>query len=112
MRRDVGLLVAGGLVVVLALAFFVSPLASSSPDGLNKVANEQGLDETVESHAFEDGPVAGYSVRGIEDERVSRGLAGAIGVLLTFGIGTVVFALIRLKRGKHSSDTAPAESGR
>ena len=39
-RRNLLLFVIGGLIVTLGLAFFVSPLASSSPDGLEKVFAE------------------------------------------------------------------------
>ena len=37
-RKNLVLFLVGGLLVTLGLAFFVSPLASSSPDGLEKVA--------------------------------------------------------------------------
>ncbi len=43
-RKALWLFVVGGLLVALALAFFVSPYASSSPDGLNKVAEDKGFD--------------------------------------------------------------------
>ena len=37
-----------GLAVALAFAFFVSPLASSEPDGLERVAIDQGFEEQAE----------------------------------------------------------------
>lgn len=88
----------GGLLVALSLAFLVSPLASTEPDGLNKVAADNGFDHVARDHAFENGPLAGYSVNGVESERLSKGLSGVIGVILTFGIGTILFAGIRLLR--------------
>lgn len=87
-----------GLLVAIALALFVSPFASSSPDGLEKVSIDQGFDDTAEDHALSDSPVADYGVQGVGDERVSTGLAGLIGVLLTFGIGAGLFGLLRRRR--------------
>ncbi len=92
----IGLFVAGGLLVALLLAFFVSPWASSSPDGLEKVSADEGIDAGVEPHPLEDGPLADYAVEGVDDPRISTGLAGVIGVVVTFGLGLGLFALVRL----------------
>jgi cobalt/nickel transport protein len=56
------LFVAGGLLVAIGLAMLVSGLASSSPDGLNKVAEDHGLAANASQHLFENGPLAGYAV--------------------------------------------------
>jgi hypothetical protein len=99
--------VAIGLVVALALAFFVSPEASSKPDGLNKVAIDQGFSDQEKSHASEDSPLAGYGVRGVGDDRLSTGLSGVIGVGVTFAlVGGVVFVVRRSRRRP-----APAAEG-
>ena len=63
---------AAGLVVVLALAFLVSPQASSQPDGLNRVAIDEGFDDTEEVHALDGLPTAGYSVRGVATTRSAQ----------------------------------------
>jgi cobalt/nickel transport protein len=89
------LFVVAGLLVATGLALFVSPLASSEPDGLERVAENAGFASTADDHALENGPVADYSVRGIDDERWSTAVSGLIGVLITFGIGLGVFALLR-----------------
>lgn len=86
-----------GLALCLILAFFVSPLASNSPDGLEKVAGDQGFLETADDHQLAEGPLAGYGVRGVSGERLSTGVAGVVGVLLTFGIGLVIFKAVRPK---------------
>jgi hypothetical protein len=99
-RRNVVLFVVGGLLVALGLAFFVSPFASTSPDGLNRVAIDKGFDSTQRGHSLDDGPLAGYGVRGVEDQRVSRGLAGVIGVAITFGIAMILFGLLRWNRDR------------
>jgi hypothetical protein len=91
-----GILVATGLLLL-------SPLASSEPDGLEKVASENGFAESAEGHALQDGPLAGYSVKGINDERWSNALSGLIGMLITFGVGLAVFALLRATRRRPGS---------
>lgn len=96
------LFVVGGLVVVLGLAFFVSPLASESPDGLERVSIDEGFAETAEEHPLDDGPLADYGVEGVEDEGLSTGLAGVIGVAITFGIGMILFGVLRLLRARRS----------
>jgi hypothetical protein len=88
----------GGLLVALALAGVVSSFASGSPDGLNKVAEDQGFADTEEDHPLGDSPLEGYGVRGVEDDRISTGLAGLIGVLITFLVGLALFALVRRRR--------------
>jgi PDGLE domain len=88
----------GGLLVAAGLALFVGGFASSSPDGLNKVAEDHGFAATAKKHLFENGPLAGYTVRGIDDQRLSTGVSGLIGVLVTFGLGLALFALVRAMR--------------
>lgn len=105
-RKNLVLFVVGGLIVTLGLAFFVSPLASSSPDGLNKVAIDKGFSGTEKDHTLADGPLAGYGVKGVEDEKLSTGLAGIIGVVVTFGIGMVLFGLLRTVRARRAARAA------
>jgi PDGLE domain len=88
----------GGLLVAAGLALFVSGFASSSPDGLEKVAGDKGFLQTARDHLVADGPLAGYTVRGIDDQRLSTGVSGLIGVLVTFGVGLALFALLRAVR--------------
>ena len=92
-RKSLTLFLVGGLLVVLGLAFFVSPLASSSPDGLEKVARDQGFAGSADEHAFGDTPLADYG----GDDGVSTGVAGVIGVVITFGAAMILFGLIRVQ---------------
>jgi hypothetical protein len=96
-RKNLVLFVLGGLLVTVGLAFFVSPFASGSPDGLEKVSIDEGFADSAEDHTFADGPLADYGVEGVEDEGLSTGLSGIIGVVLTFGVGMIVFGLIRVQ---------------
>jgi len=72
------------LAVAIGLATAASPFASSSPDGLEKVATEEGF---IEQGAQEDSPVPEYAFPGVDDPRVATGLAGFAGTLLVFGMG-------------------------
>ena len=64
-----------GFIVSLFLAGVVSFYASSSPDGLEKVAEDIGFIETAKDHSNVDGALAGYEVKAIENERASVGVA-------------------------------------
>ena len=52
-----------GVAVAVALVFLVAPNANPNPDGLEKVAADNGLD-TRAAHALADGPLAEYGVPG------------------------------------------------
>ena len=52
----------------------------------------------VETHALAGGPLADYGVEGVDNARVSTGLAGLIGVAVTFAVGFGVFAVIKRVR--------------
>ena len=95
-RIGLGAFIAAGLVVAYVLAFAVSPEASSEPDGLNKVAIDKGFNRAERPHALEEeSPTAGYAVEGVDNERLSTGLAGLIGVTVTFAFAGGLFLLVR-----------------
>jgi cobalt/nickel transport system permease protein len=99
----------GGLLVAVGLGLFVSGFASAAPDGLNKVAEDKGFAAKARQHLFEHGPLAGYAVKGVENQRLSKGLSGLIGVLVTFGVGLALFALMRAMRaGRDRSEPTRA----
>ncbi|MFI1225671.1 MULTISPECIES: energy-coupling factor ABC transporter permease [unclassified Streptomyces] len=87
-----------GLVSAFLLAGVVSFYASADPDGLEKVAADQGIDEKAEEHGAADSPLADYGVGDIADARLSGGLAGVIGVSATVVVGTGVFWAVRRRR--------------
>ena len=84
-----------GSVLALIVAGVLSGFAASDPDGLERTAIDEGFDETVEEHALADSPLADYAVAGVEDERLSTGLAGVIGVALTALVAGGLFYGIR-----------------
>jgi len=84
-----------GLLVSLVIAGFLSFYASSHPDGLEKVAADQGLDVTAVDSANADSSLADYGVAGVNDERVSGFLGGAIGVAITALAGAGLYIWVR-----------------
>lgn len=84
-----------GLLVSFLVAGFFSFYSSSQPDGLQKATAEQGLDLTVVDSANADSSLANYGVAGIENERLSGFLGGAIGVAVVGIAGTGIYFWVR-----------------
>jgi cobalt/nickel transport system permease protein len=97
-----------GIAVAVTLALLISPYASSSPDGLEKVATDQGIDMSVRDHPMADSPLADYSVQGVHNSKISTGLAGVAGVGATFGLGMGLFAVVRFSRRGRDAQSAMA----
>jgi cobalt/nickel transport protein len=81
-----------GIVVALAVVFVLAPAASSDPDGLDRVGEDEGFAEQAEEPRYEWLP--DYTIPGIDDEYWSTVLAGAAGVGIIFvavwGLGFVL----------------------
>ena len=88
-----------GFIASLFLAGVVSFYASSHPDGLEKVAEDLGFIETAKENTNADSVLADYGVKGVDNERLSVGAAGVIGVIATGVISTGLFMLVRRKPG-------------
>ncbi|HEX6888856.1 MAG TPA: PDGLE domain-containing protein [Candidatus Nanopelagicales bacterium] len=99
-RRSVWIVIGVGLTVSLLLAGVVSYYASSSPDGLNKVAEDLGFASDAKDSATSSSPLAGYEASGVEHDRLAVGLAGVAGVLLTAALAFGLFLWLgRRNRG-------------
>jgi hypothetical protein len=85
-----GLVIAGLVVVVLV------PLASRDPDGLERVAQDQGFIGTARDALYS--IIPDYTVPGVEGT-MSTVLAGLIGVALVFGVMFVLGRLLARRRG-------------
>ncbi|MFH8985051.1 energy-coupling factor ABC transporter permease [Streptomyces varsoviensis] len=95
-----------GLVAALALAGFGSYYASASPDGLEKVAHDKGIDRKTEDHAAKDSPLADYQVKDVSNVRLAGGLAGVIGVGATLVVGTGVAWTVHRRRTRSTAAEA------
>ncbi len=71
-----------GLALAAVVVVILGPLASSDPDGLERVAIDAGFAEQGSGAAFEILP--DYSVPGLGDGPLSLIAAGLIGVLVIF----------------------------
>jgi len=86
-----------GLIACLAVAC-LSPLASSSPDGLERVAEDKGFIALAQEAPFQ--VIADYAFPGIGSETMATILAGLIGTVILFGVVYGVAWLVRSKRKK------------
>ncbi len=73
----------GGLLIAAAVVIILAPLASSDPDGLERVAIDKGFIEQGQGAPFELLP--DYSVPFLGDGTISLIVAGLVGVVLLFG---------------------------
>lgn len=87
-----------GLVVSVALAIFVSPFASSSPDGLERVAEDKGFLSVSSGKEIFKSPLPDYSVSFIKNEKISTSVAGMFGTLLTFSAAFAIGRLIKSRK--------------
>jgi hypothetical protein len=91
-----------GLLLALAVAL-LSPLASPHPDGLERVAEDQGFLDRAEEAPYE--AIPGYLFPGIENEAAATVLAGVVGTLVLFGLGYGLAWLLR-RRSHHAAPDA------
>lgn len=84
------------LLFSLFLAVFLSPLASSAPDGLEKVAEELGFGEQVIEPLFQS-PIPDYTFPGVDNEILATSLSGLLGTLITFGVAYGLSRLAKLR---------------
>jgi cobalt/nickel transport system permease protein/cobalt/nickel transport protein len=92
------------LLVSLLVAGVASYYASAHPDGLEHVAEQTGFIDSAEDSATADSPLADYQTSGIDDARLSGGVAGVIGVLVMLLLSTGLFWLIRRREPADSRD--------
>ena len=85
-----------GLLLALIVALF-SPFASPYPDGLERVAEDQGFIEQAEDAAYEIMP--DYAFPGIANEATATRLAGVLGTLIVFGLSLGLAWLLRWRSG-------------
>lgn len=105
--RSLVLFVITGLAAALLLVFLVAPHASSAPDGLEKVAADQHLDTGQQVSPSANSPLADYAVRGVHDSALSTGVAGAVGVGVTFALSFGLVVVLRHRRARPTAASAP-----
>lgn len=101
MRRYQTLILAG-LVIAGVVAVSSAWLASGSPDGLERVAEDQAFIDAAEEPSYKVLP--DYTVPGISHEQLSTALAGVIGVAV---VAAVCLGAGYLLRARRSTRTDP-----
>jgi hypothetical protein len=94
----------GIAVVALLLAGVVSYYASANPDGLEYVAGKTGFLDSASEHGAADGPLADYGTKGVDNDRLSGGLAGVIGTVVVLVLAGGLALVVR--RRSANSDEA------
>ncbi len=100
-------LLGAGLALALLVVVVLAPRASSDPDGLERVAADEGFAERARDAPFE--LLSDYRVPGVEGETASTILAGAIGVAAVAAV-TLLAARALRARSARARDRA-ASSG-
>jgi len=98
-------LLAWGILVAFVLVL-LAPLASSLPDGLERVAEDHGFAERAS--ALTAAPLPDYSVPGVGQASLSTVLAGLAGVVAVF---LLTLAAGRLLCGRGRAEAAAAGRG-
>ncbi|MBG6098644.1 PDGLE domain-containing protein [Nocardioides luteus] len=93
----------GIAVVALLLAGVVSYYASAHPDGLEYVAGKTGFLDSASDHGAADGPLADYGTKGVDNERLSGGLAGVIGTVVVLVLAGGLALVVR-RRAANSDE--------
>ena len=86
-----------GFFIAAAIAVFLSPMASSHPDGLEKVAEDKNFLQAAEDKEVIKAPVPDYSMPGIKNETVAGSIAGLIGTIIVFCIAYGIGLFLKKK---------------
>jgi hypothetical protein len=87
-----------GLIVTLVVAVGVSQLSSSDPDGLEYVAEREGLEDSIAEHTFSDFALAEYGENLSDNDVLNTAVAGLIGVVATLTLGYLLFRMMARPR--------------
>lgn len=104
--------VLAGLLVTILLAGGLGYWASDSPDGLNRVAVDEGFNAHEREPVTSSSPMAGYESTGVDDPWLSSAVAGVTGVAICFALAGGAAFVIRRKRGDMASTRPPADETR
>ena len=87
-----------GLVIAIFMACVLSLFASPEPDGLERVAEDQGFAEKAAGQEVVHSPMADYVVPGIDNPQLAAALAGLVGVLIIIGLTYGWTVILKKKR--------------
>ena len=87
-----------GLIIALIVAFFLSPLASTLPDGLEKVAHDYGFIAKGEKGLILKSFIPDYAFPGIKNEKLAVSISGFLGTMIIFVAGFTLAFFLKKKR--------------
>ena len=85
-----------GLVIVALIVVVFAPLASSDPDGLERVAEDHGF--IGQAQNVLSGVLGDYAIPGVSDPAVSTILSGLLGVAILLLVMFVVGRLLARRK--------------
>lgn len=95
------------LLIAVAVGVFLSPFASSLPDGLERVAEDKGFVEKGEGKQLLNSPIPDYQWPIFKNTKLATAASGGIGILMAF---TLTYSIIWLLNHKTKSKLAPPRS--
>jgi len=87
-----------GALIAVAVVVILAPLASSDPDGLDRVARDKEFTERTDDPGWK--IFEGYSVPGIDNGALTTVVAGLAGVVIVFSLPLGLGYLARRRRGE------------
>mgnify|MGYP003600320784 FL=1 len=99
-------------VVCLLIAGVVSLLASSQPDGLERVAEDTGFASSAQDSATSGSPLADYRIAtgDADGSPLGTAAAGIVGVAITGAVAFGVFALVARRTPTADASPLPADA--
>jgi cobalt/nickel transport protein len=94
------------LLVSLLVAGVASYYASAHPDGLESVAGNLGFIDRSDDSPAARSPLAEYSTKGVDNDRISGGIAGVAGSALVLVLAGGLFWVLRRRDPVPSRDSA------
>jgi ABC-type Fe3+ transport system permease subunit len=85
-----------GLAIAALVVVILAPLASADPDGLERVAEDQGFIERAEN--FFAGLLGDYAIPGIDDPWISTVLSGLLGVAIVVVLMVVLGRVVARRK--------------
>jgi len=104
--RHIGL-AAAGLGIALLVTLF-SPFASSSPDGLERVAEDKGFSGVADSPPYQ--LISDYVFPWVGNEDLATVLSGIVGVLIVAAVVFTIAFLLARGGGAQRSTTSGGDS--
>ena len=91
------------LIAAVLMGVVFSPFASSSPDGLERVALDYGFAHREDSPMFV-GLIPDYEMPGVENNILSTALGGLVGVAVTYIFVFSAACLLAVNKNNGSRD--------